>query len=448
MQLLQAHLSPRGHKSSPPSSVRPRLKAQGQPAAAGSAHEQQSSLQPPSPPATPSSALPFCVPEIHSRDQSDQDLLYLTDLKACSDFMSRKGNRNNTPYEVKKGHYLVGNCGIYKVLQFLGEGTYGKVAKCIKFGTQEMYAIKIMKNNKAGQKEVESMKLIEHLDPEENHLVQMYECFSFQNMTCIVYELLGNSLFQVMCDQPDPVHLHGIRAFARDGLKALKALKRIGLAHCDIKIDNIMVANTSYINLKLIDFGMATKTKDLSVGTEIQVTPFKSPEVILGLPLDEGVDMWAFGMVLASLYFGEYPFPSETEYETIRAMVQIHGLPEAEMIRKARFKKAFFTRDNDGWRLCTPDEYTQATRIPVEDKNHVTNLDEMIDDHKVFIDLLKCMLEINPKNRITPSQALAHDFITMKHLAGKRKAGYAAIAKEIMEDAGLKSCTIFKSKRK
>uniref|UniRef100_A0A3B3BEE7 Protein kinase domain-containing protein n=1 Tax=Oryzias melastigma TaxID=30732 RepID=A0A3B3BEE7_ORYME len=269
---------------------------------------------------------------------------------------------------LKKGHYLVGNCGIYKVLQFLGEGTYGKVAKCIKFGTQEMYAIKIMKNNKAGQKEVESMKLIEHLDPEENHLVQMYECFSFQNMTCIVYELLGNSLFQVMCDQPDPVHLHGIRAFARDGLKALKALKRIGLAHCDIKIDNIMVANTSYINLKLIDFGMATKTKDLSVGTEIQVTPFKSPEVILGLPLDEGVDMWAFGMVLASLYFGEYPFPSETEYETIR--------------------------------------------------NHVTNLDEMIgihqrlfvehdeDDHKVFIDLLKCMLEINPKNRITPRQAL------------------------------------------
>uniref|UniRef100_A0A3B3BDG9 Protein kinase domain-containing protein n=1 Tax=Oryzias melastigma TaxID=30732 RepID=A0A3B3BDG9_ORYME len=335
--------------------------------------------------------------------------------------MSRKGNRNNTPYEVKKGHYLVGNCGIYKVLQFLGEGTYGKVAKCIKFGTQEMYAIKIMKNNKAGQKEVESMKLIEHLDPEENHLVQMYECFSFQNMTCIVYELLGNSLFQVMCDQPDPVHLHGIRAFARDGLKALKALKRIGLAHCDIKIDNIMVANTSYINLKLIDFGMATKTKDLSVGTEIQVTPFKSPEVILGLPLDEGVDMWAFGMVLASLYFGEYPFPSETEYETIRAMVQIHGLPEAEMIRKARFKKAFFTRDNDGWRLCTPDEYTQATRIPVEDKNHVTNLDEMIDDHKVFIDLLKCMLEINPKNRITPRQALAHDFITMKHLSGESK---------------------------
>uniref|UniRef100_A0A3B3D3N7 Protein kinase domain-containing protein n=1 Tax=Oryzias melastigma TaxID=30732 RepID=A0A3B3D3N7_ORYME len=305
-------------------------------------------------------------------------------------------NRNNTPYEVKKGHYLVGNCGIYKVLQFLGEGTYGKVAKCIKFGTQEMYAIKIMKNNKAGQKEVESMKLIEHLDPEENHLVQMYECFSFQNMTCIVYELLGNSLFQVMCDQPDPVHLHGIRAFARDGLKALKALKRIGLAHCDIKIDNIMVANTSYINLKLIDFGMATKTKDLSVGTEIQVTPFKSPEVILGLPLDEGVDMWAFGMVLASLYFGEYPFPSETEYETIRA----------------RFKK---------------------------DKNHVTNLDEMIgihqrlfvehdeDDHKVFIDLLKCMLEINPKNRITPRQALAHDFITMKHLSGESKANAVAL---------------------
>uniref|UniRef100_A0A3P9KS27 Protein kinase domain-containing protein n=1 Tax=Oryzias latipes TaxID=8090 RepID=A0A3P9KS27_ORYLA len=323
-------------------------------------------------------------------------------------------------FELMEGHYLVGNQGIYKVQEFLGQGSFGKVAKCAKLGSPECYAIKIMKSSWAGEREFKMMKLIKDLDPDENHLIKMYEWFPFQNMTCIVYELLDVNLHDSLMNEMQMVHLCWIRVIAQHLLKALKALKSIGVAHCDIKLDNIMFAELDSVNVKLIDFGLAVETKKLSTETEIQVTPFRAPEVILGLPLDESVDMWALGMVLASVYFGNYPFPSEIEYETIRAMVQIFGLPEAEVLHKAKNKAAFFTRDNSDWRLCTPEEYTETTGEQVE-TDHLINLDAMIHEHRdiAFIDLLKNMLEVNPKNRITPRQALEHDFITMKHLERK-----------------------------
>uniref|UniRef100_A0A3P9J466 Protein kinase domain-containing protein n=1 Tax=Oryzias latipes TaxID=8090 RepID=A0A3P9J466_ORYLA len=294
--------------------------------------------------------------------------------------------------------------------ELLGNGSFGNVVKCTKLGSEECYAIKIMNCSRAGQEEFERMKLIKDLDPDQNHLIKMFECFTFHRATCIVYELLDVSLFDSYKRVSSTrTHLCLIRHIAQQLLKALKALKSIGVAHCDIKLDNIMFTDPDSVNVKLIDFGLAVETKKLSTITDIQVPPFRAPEVILGIPLDESVDMWALGVVLACVYFGNYPFPSKTEYETIRAMVQIF--------------------ESTG---------------QVELNNHVINLDEMIrehrdmfedhddDDHRAFIDLLKNMLEVNPQNRIQPSQALEHDFITMKHLAEKSKAVYAGKARKVM----------------
>uniref|UniRef100_A0A3B3IAE6 Protein kinase domain-containing protein n=1 Tax=Oryzias latipes TaxID=8090 RepID=A0A3B3IAE6_ORYLA len=261
-----------------------------------------------------------------------------------------------------------------RLQEFLGQGSFGKVAKCTKLGSPEMYAIKIITN-----------------------------CFSFQNVICLVYEILEESLVDFLIkNECKATPLTYVRAIAQQMFQALKALKSIGVVHCDIKLDNIMFADKNSLKFKLIDFGLAVESKELPIGTKIQATPFRAPEVILGLPLDESIDMWALGVNLATVYRGNFAFPDDYDYETIRAMV-----------------------------LLTAEEYTQRTMSNVNG-NHVINLDQMTeihrkqfdmyddDDHKAFIDLLKRMLEVNPQCRITPSQALEHDFITMKHLAGKK----------------------------
>uniref|UniRef100_A0A3B3HGK8 Protein kinase domain-containing protein n=1 Tax=Oryzias latipes TaxID=8090 RepID=A0A3B3HGK8_ORYLA len=348
--------------------------------------------------------------------------------------MSRKGNSKMESFELMEGHYLVGNQGVYKVQKILGEGCFGKVAKCTKLGSQEMYAIKIIANVQEGKEEFESMKLIQVLDPEANHLMKMYECFSFQNVICLVYEILEESLEDFLNkNECAATPLTYVRAIAQQMLQALKALKSIGVVHCDIKLDNIMFAEKKSLKFKLIDFGVAVETKELPIGAEIQATPFRAPEVILGLPLNESIDMWALGMVLACVYCGNYPFPDDYDYETIRAMVQIFGLPEEELLSAGLNTQEYFTWDSsvNGWRLYTAEEYTQRTMSNVNG-NHVINLDQLTeihqmqfdmyndDDHKAFVDLLKRMLEVNPQSRITPSKALEHDFITMQHLVRKK----------------------------
>uniref|UniRef100_A0A3P9HPY1 Protein kinase domain-containing protein n=1 Tax=Oryzias latipes TaxID=8090 RepID=A0A3P9HPY1_ORYLA len=187
-----------------------------------------------------------------------------------------------------EGRNLVGNQGIYKVQEFLGQGSFGKVAKCTKLGSPEMYAIKIITNVQEGKEEFESMKLIQVLDPDENHLMKMYECFSFQNVICLVYEILEESLVDFLIkNECKATPLTYVRAIAQQMFQALKALKSIGVVHCDIKLDNIMFADKNSLKFKLIDFGLAVESKELPIGTKIQATPFRAPEVILGLPLDE-----------------------------------------------------------------------------------------------------------------------------------------------------------------
>uniref|UniRef100_A0A3P9M249 Protein kinase domain-containing protein n=1 Tax=Oryzias latipes TaxID=8090 RepID=A0A3P9M249_ORYLA len=178
-----------------------------------------------------------------------------------------------------------------------------------------------------------------------------------------------NLLMKALCARRQLPRRPPISSTALLPSQLVGSLKSISVTHCDIKLDNIMFAEPDSANVKLIDFGLAVETKKLSTGTEIQITPFRAPEVILGLPLDESVDMWALGVVLASVYFGNYPFPFDTEYETIRAMVQIFGLPEAEVLHKAKYRAPFFTRDNGDWRLRTPEEYTESTGEQVE-KDH------------------------------------------------------------------------------
>uniref|UniRef100_A0A3Q3BR47 Protein kinase domain-containing protein n=1 Tax=Kryptolebias marmoratus TaxID=37003 RepID=A0A3Q3BR47_KRYMA len=49
---------------------------------------------------------------------------------------------------------------------------------------------------------------------------------------------------------------------------------------------------------------------------------------------------------------------------------------------------------------------------------HIDNDLLKVEDVQSFIDLLKKMFELDPQKRISPAEALGHNFITMKHLSG------------------------------
>uniref|UniRef100_A0A3P9KKP0 Protein kinase domain-containing protein n=1 Tax=Oryzias latipes TaxID=8090 RepID=A0A3P9KKP0_ORYLA len=311
-------------------------------------------------------------------------------------------------FEVLENIILLGHKGAYFVERFLGEGTFGKVAKCTNLSTNKEVAIKIIKNgfNKTAEDEIKALTEISKLDAHKYSLVKYVEWFHYNSHVCIVFEMLDQSLFDFMKDRSSlPLFLHEIRAIAWQLLISLKGLKSINLVHCDIKLDNIMLVNqvSEPFRVKLIDFGLASKTTDIQTGTRLQNICFRAPEVILGLPLDERLDMWTVGYVLALLYTGFYILPRDSEFNIIRAMTE----ENSKVV----------------WKLDTPEQRSKKSGEQVKDKLDCWSFDDLKDVYydqtkikevEQLIDLLKRMLEVDPNKRISPNDALRHPFFDLE----------------------------------
>uniref|UniRef100_A0A3Q2R0Q6 Homeodomain-interacting protein kinase 2-like n=1 Tax=Fundulus heteroclitus TaxID=8078 RepID=A0A3Q2R0Q6_FUNHE len=279
-------------------------------------------------------------------------------------------------------HVLIhSKCDSYRVEKKLGEGSFGKVVRCRKLDTEEIRAIKILKPKpNAGKAEIKALKAMRKLDADKNNLIKFYEGFNYKGHTCLVFEYLNESLFDFFVHRKlFPLHVSEIRVIAQQLLVALDALKSIGLVHCDIKPDNIMLVNheSQPFKVKLIDFGNAMKTSTLEMVKRIQALGYRAPEVVLGLPLDEAVDTWSLGCVLALVFIGRH----------IGSNVD-----------------TFFTLTEDsGWTLNTKKDFDDLPKL-------YPGLDDPVEakDTQAFMSLLKRMLHVNPAKRITPRQALGH----------------------------------------
>lgn len=69
---------------------------------------------------------------------------------------------------------------------------------------------------------------------------------------------------------------------------------------------------------------------------------FRAPEIILGLPFREAIDMWSLGCVIAELYLGWPLYPGSSEFDQIRYIVQTQGPPPLQMLSTAAKTHRFF----------------------------------------------------------------------------------------------------------
>uniref|UniRef100_A0A671YPP2 Protein kinase domain-containing protein n=1 Tax=Sparus aurata TaxID=8175 RepID=A0A671YPP2_SPAAU len=312
------------------------------------------------------------------------------------------GNINQSrTFQVQKNDVLFSNSTHYLVMNFNGEGAFGKVAQCLNLSTNERVALKIHTQNEEHviQQEVYMLEAIRALDPEKNNIVRFVESFRFNGLSCLAFEMLDKSLWDLMKESWTPLRLNEIRPVIHQLLVAFDALNSIGVIHTDLKPDNIMLVNhkDQPYRVKLIDFGLATPVNMLEAGDTVQPIGYRAPEVMLGLPLSEAIDMWGVGCVMAFLCFGRNLFPVDCPYHYMATMVQIKGECST----------------SPGWRLRSPEEFEEVT------------------GHKPH--LLKSCLHLNPSKRITPKEALKHPFITMNHLLnGKETPSYVVEAHQFM----------------
>ena len=199
----------------------------------------------------------------------------------------------------------------YEFISMLGNGTFGKVRLYRDRNYKDLlFAIKTLKKEGIPPYQFSLLKsevnILSNLD--HPNIVKYFGTFEDEYFIHIVMEYLkGHDLFKI-------ISLRNYTGFDEKNmsqiiqqlLKALAFIHSKNIIHRDIKPENILFSNKrNYSTLKLIDFGLATFSKqdNKSVGTPF----YMSPETIDGNSVPAS-DMWSVGVIVYQMLTGKLPF--------------------------------------------------------------------------------------------------------------------------------------------
>ena len=234
---------------------------------------------------------------------------------------SNKSSKENDKKEKKENDdkQYSKKIGDYILLGEIGTGTFSKVSKAFHLITEQEVAVKILQKDKIKDdidierilREIEILKKVIH-----PNICQLYETYStIHNFYLMMENIPGGDLFDFISEN-DYLSENLSCKFFRQLISVIDYLNELGISHRDIKPENILL-DKDHKNIKLIDFGLSnyyTKTKLLksSCGSPC----YASPEMLSGKPyLGITTDLWSAGIVLYSMLVGSLPFDDQELYE-------------------------------------------------------------------------------------------------------------------------------------
>ena len=124
----------------------------------------------------------------------------------------------------------------------------------------------------------------------------------------------------------------------------------------------------------------------------------------MGIPYTTAIDMWSFGCIMAELYTGYPLFPGESESEQLAYIMEIKGVPPDQILDISTRRKIFF--DSNYEPILQRNSRGKVRYPNTKTLKHVLRCSD--DKFVRFIDLC---LDWDPENRLTPIEALQHEWI-------------------------------------
>ncbi|KAG8816049.1 kinase subunit of RNA polymerase II carboxy-terminal domain kinase I [Serendipita sp. 399] len=290
---------------------------------------------------------------------------------------------------------------IYKILNQVGEGTFGKVYKARNQTNGTHVALKRIRME--GEKDgfpvtaMREIKLLQSLKHE--NVVILYEMMVSKGiqlgLVFMVFEYVHHDLVGVLQQTQFPLQPQHLKALSHQMLHGLAYLHSKAVIHRDIKASNILINAKG--ELKLADFGLARffqKRRKADYTNRVITLWYRPPELLFGATVyGPEVDLWSAGCIFLELFVKKPIFQGGDEIHQLDVIFRIMGSP-------------------------TPAQWPSLPNLPWYELVKPTTMTSIFQHtFKKWVpsgalDLAQKMLIFDPEQRITAADAVLHPYFT------------------------------------
>ncbi|ROT82973.1 protein C kinase 98E-like protein [Penaeus vannamei] len=255
--------------------------------------------------------------------------------RCAEEGLDAKSKPHDTSLDVMLGGKKV-DLDDFSFIKVLGKGSFGKVMLAELKGTDEVYAIKVLKKDVILQDDDVECTMTERriLAMAAHHpfLTALHSCFQTKDRLFFVMEYVngGDLMFQI-----------------QKARKFTESRARFYAAEVtDLKLDNILLDSEGHC--KIADFGMCKEgIRDNITTTTFCGTPdYIAPEILKELDYGASVDWWALGVLMYEMMAGQPPFEADNEDDLFESILHEEVLYPVWLSKEAvSILKGFMTKE-------------------------------------------------------------------------------------------------------
>ena len=201
----------------------------------------------------------------------------------------------------------------FNIIRLIGVGSYGKVYVATKNSSKKLYAIKVLNKEKINNKtQKNSINTERTVLAKLNHPFIMKLNYAFQtrkSLYFITQFMHGGELnYHIYKEKNNYFTEEKAKFYAAEIILGLNYLHKNNCIYRDLKPENVMIDQNGHI--KLTDFGLSKLCEDFPCKTKTLCgTPeYLAPEILFEKDYGIEVDWWSLGVIIYEMISGYLPF--------------------------------------------------------------------------------------------------------------------------------------------